>query len=124
MLRRISLWGPVLAWAGLIFFLSSLPDLSSGLEQDFLLRKTAHVLEYAVLAALIWRAFRGSFGLKGPVLALLCFSAAALYAASDEWHQSFVPGRGPSAVDVLIDSTGALAACLILTRRSSRENAD
>ena len=56
MKRGLFLWGPVLLWAGFIFFLSSIPDLSSGLEQDFLLRKIAHVAEYAVLALLLWRA--------------------------------------------------------------------
>ena len=117
MSRAVSLWAPVLVWAGLIFFLSSLPDLHSGLEADFLLRKTAHAVEYAVLAALLWRAAWGSFGWGRRALFAFSFSLAVLYAASDEWHQAFVPGRGPSAADVGVDAAGALAACLFLKRR-------
>jgi VanZ family protein len=112
------LWGPVLAWAGLIFWLSSIPDLSSGLEADFLLRKLAHVGVYAVLAALLWRAAGGSLFQKIRAVFFFSFTASALYALSDEWHQSFVPGRGASAADLAIDAAGALMACLWLGRRS------
>ena len=124
MKRAASLWGPALVWAGLIFFLSSIPYLSSGLKQDFLLRKAAHVTEYAVLAALLWRALKGGRPFSVGRLFALSLFISVLYAASDEWHQSFVPTRGPSVRDVLIDSAGALAACLILLRRSSREKPD
>jgi VanZ family protein len=117
----MALWGPVAVWAGLIFFLSSIPNLKSGLEYDFFLRKAAHVFEFAVLAGLLWRAFRESGSFPTSALFALSFSAAVLYAASDEWHQSFVKGRGPSARDVLIDSAGALAACGFLKRRASHE---
>jgi VanZ family protein len=117
----LSLWGPAVLWAGLIFFLSSLPDLSSGLENDFLYRKVAHMVEYAVLAALLWRASRGTWVLRPGLLFFFSFSLAVLYAASDEWHQSFVPGRGPSAVDVLIDGVGAFSACLFLLFRRAYE---
>jgi VanZ family protein len=79
------------------------------------------MVEFAVLAGLFWRAFRGSGSFPTAALFALSFSAAALYAASDEWHQSFVKGRGPSARDVLIDSAGALAACLLLRRRLRHE---
>lgn len=118
MKRRFSLWGPVLLWAGFIFFLSSIPDLSSGLEQDFLLRKIAHVTEYAVLAVLLWRALREGETRSVRTLFLLSFSLSFLYAVSDECHQGFVPGRGPSAIDVLIDAAGSLAACLVRAWRS------
>jgi VanZ family protein len=118
MKRSASLWGPVLAWAGLIFFLSSIPDLHSGLEFDFYYRKAAHMMEYGLLAALLWRALSGSRPFAAAALFALTLGLSVAYAASDEWHQSFVPGRGPSAKDVGIDGLGALAACLFLKRRT------
>ena len=117
MKRAFSLWAPVLVWAGLIFSLSAIPHLHSGLKLDFILRKMAHMVEYAVLAALLWRAFRGSGPFSRAALFALSFSLSACYAASDEWHQSFVPGRQAAVRDVLIDAAGALAACLFLFRR-------
>src|SRR5919201_2028976 len=55
--RAISLWLPVIAWAALIFALSSVPHLSSGLGTwDLVLRKCAHATEYAVLGHIIVRA--------------------------------------------------------------------
>jgi VanZ like family len=99
--RRVSHWLPVVAWAGLIFALSSVPNLSSGLGfWDLLLRKTAHATEYAILGALLLRA------LEREVPAFL---VAVAYAASDEIHQHFVRGRHASPVDVLIDAAGIAA---------------
>lgn len=121
MKRAFSLWGPVASWAGLIFLLSSIPNLKTGLEYDFFLRKAAHLLEFAVLASLLWRALRGAGSFSTTILFALTFSGAVLYAASDEWHQSFVKGRGPSVRDVLIDSAGAWAACWVLKGRIHRE---
>jgi len=97
-------WLPVLLWAGVIFFLSSIPNLESGLEQDFTLRKVAHILEYAILTFLLFRAF--SF--KSNKLIILSVIIAFLYALSDEYHQSFVFGREGTLRDVAIDSIGIL----------------
>lgn len=97
-------WLPVLAWAAVIFAFSSVPSLSSGLGGwDLVLRKAAHLTEYAILGALLLRATRR------PWLAL---GLAALYAASDEIHQSFVEGRHGAPLDVAIDTAGALAGIL------------
>jgi VanZ family protein len=107
--RALTLWLPVVLWAGVIFALSSVPSLSSGLGGwDYLLRKCAHMTEYAVLAFLLARAI----GREAPA-----FVAGVLYAASDELHQSFVRGRHASPVDVAIDSVGLLIG-LALWRRS------
>lgn len=101
-------WLPVGVWAGLIFYLSHIPSLDTGWGLwDFLLRKMAHMVEYAVLCGLLIRAFVRTWpalGLKR--LLVWCFLLSLLYAISDEIHQSFVPGRGPSAMDVLVDSVG------------------
>jgi VanZ family protein len=103
--RRFLLWTPVAAWCLLIFIFSSIPNLGSGLEYDFFLRKAAHMGEYAVLFLLLRRAFRGTF----PSGAWSCWAIAlsVLYAMTDEYHQSFVPGRCGRWSDVGIDAAGA-----------------
>jgi VanZ family protein len=96
----ISRWLPVLVWAGVIFALSSIPSLNSGLGTwDTVLRKGAHMTEYAVLAVLLVRA-TGSYA--------WAFALAVAYAATDEVHQLFVRGRHGSPIDVGIDAVGAL----------------
>jgi VanZ family protein len=85
----------------------------------FLIRKLAHLTEYAVLALLVFRALKrsfrsppaGKFSWQTAGLALLMTAA---YAATDEWHQTFVPGRTPAVGDVLIDSSGGLISLLIV----------
>ena len=109
--RVVSLWLPVAAWAALIFALSSVLTLDSGLGAwDELLRKLAHVTEYAVLGALIQRAI----GRPLPAFAL-----GLAYAGSDELHQHFVPGRTGDPRDVAIDALGVLIG-IVLYRRSRR----
>lgn len=103
-----SRWLPVLLWAGVIFAFSSVPSLGTGLGMwDLVLRKGAHMTEYAILAALVVRA-SGAYAWS---LAL-----AVAYAASDELHQTFVRGRHGSPLDVGIDAAGALIG-LALWRR-------
>lgn len=112
-----SRWGPPLAWMGLIFFLSSQPDLPSAPEAwlDLLLKKGAHVLAFGLLAWLYLRALRGSAA-PSDRARLVSLALAVAYAISDEAHQSFVPGRTPRVADVLIDTLGA-ASALVLERR-------
>ena len=106
------LWLPVVAWAALIFALSSVPDLGTGLGGwDTLLRKLAHAGEYAVLGALLLRAT----GRAGLAVAL-----GALYAVSDEIHQTFVPGRAGSPVDVGIDTLGIVCGVAVWQLLRSR----
>ncbi len=126
--RLFSLWGPVGFWCGLIFILSAIPDLNSGLEYDYPLRKLAHMTEYAILLFLSRRAMAGTWG--GPMTvpsaskvwdrAALVFTI--LYAMSDEYHQSFVGGRTGAWSDVGIDSVGAFLAfsAIAMLRMSSR----
>jgi VanZ family protein len=106
--RVVSLWLPVVAWAALIFAFSSVPHLSSGLGTwDYVLRKCAHVTEYAILGALLLRAL----GREVPA-----FLAALAYAASDELHQHFVAGRHASPVDLAIDAIGITFGLLVRIR--------
>jgi len=78
---------------------------------DFILRKMAHVFEFAVLTRLGIRANQHSWPTRKMAHWVLWSAAfSLLYAASDEYHQSFVPGRGPSVLDVMIDSVGIALA--------------
>lgn len=80
----------------------------------FALRKLGHFSEYALLALFVWRALRLSLlGKANAAVAALCFGIAALFAASDEFHQSFVATRTASPRDVLIDCIGAAFAVAI-----------
>jgi len=117
-------WGPAIAWAALIFSLSSIPSLHSGFACDFLLRKMAHVTEYFVLTFLLYRALKNSFGLQGFYLTAVLASISLLYAISDEFHQIFVVGREGCPRDVLIDSLGIIGFYLltrILRRRAASQ---
>lgn len=107
---RLNMWLPVVIWAALIFTISSVPSLDSGLGLwDTVLRKIAHVGEYAVLGALLYRAVR-----REPAAIVL----GSLYAVTDEVHQLFVTGRHGSPVDWLIDTAGVVAGVLLLSWRS------
>ena len=98
-------WLPVILWAALIFALSSVPDLGTGLGGwDLVLRKLAHAAEYAILGALLVRA-TGRAG--------LAFGLGALYALSDEIHQNFVPGRHGAPLDVAIDAVGVAVGIVL-----------
>ncbi len=105
---RLATWGPVLAWAALIFALSSIPSLSTGLGTwDLVLRKLAHLVEYAILGALLLRALE-----REPAAVAL----GSAYAATDEVHQAFVAGREGSPVDWLIDVVGVVVGVILLSR--------
>jgi VanZ family protein len=109
-LSRVSAWAPVVLWAAVIFALSSVPDLGTGLGTwDTALRKLAHTAEYAILGGLVLRAVRSA-----PVAVLF----ASAYAVTDELHQTLVRGRHGSPVDWLIDTAGAALGVAILLRLS------
>ena len=105
---RLTAWAPVLLWAAIIFALSSIPDLGTGLGTwDLVLRKLAHAAEYGVLGALAFRAARSA-----PAAVLL----ASAYAVTDEIHQAFVAGRHGSPLDWLVDTAGALLGVVLAAR--------
>ena len=103
--------GPILRWIK--------PDVSDSTIRTVQLfaRKGAHVTEYAILALLLYRAIRRSLHRSPDMWCRRCaawaWGTAFLYAASDEWHQSFVPSRGGSIHDVLIDACGAAMGLLL-----------
>jgi VanZ family protein len=106
-------WGPALACAAVIFALSSVGSLPA--PPGGLTDKHAHFLTYGVLAALIvWgltncTPSRTTWGIAAAAVVL-----ATLYGVSDEWHQSFVPGREVSALDLAADVGGAAVAAVAL----------
>lgn len=131
-------WLPLLVWMALIFvgstdlmsvehtsriivpFLHWLrPTVSpqTVAQVQFLVRKAAHVSEYAVLAALLYRALANTILMGRALLsAAIVLLVCGFYAITDEFHQSFVPSRTASARDVVIDSVGALAGLLIVSK--------
>ena len=130
-------WGGVVAWMGLIFSFSAQPGSDSGalsgsivesllqmwhalfpavsLEADtlhFIIRKGAHFTVYFILGLLVARALSKSLKIDKKhvcITIIIC----CLYAVSDEIHQAFVPNRGPSAWDVLLDTIGSTVGTFI-----------
>jgi VanZ family protein len=107
------LWLPVALDAGLIFYLSSIPQLATppGPFSD----KHFHGGSYALLAALLVRALASGrvSGITSRV-ATAAFLLATLYGATDEFHQMFVAGREASVSDLVADALGAAAAAGVL----------
>ena len=95
---------------------SNLPDFS---WLDRVVKKGGHMLGYAFLALAYWRIFEYEGGKRW-----LAWVLALAYAVTDELHQSFTPGRYPSAWDVLIfDNLGALIALWLVTYRRQKRPA-
>lgn len=104
-MKNLNRWLPALLMMAIIFGLSSIPSRAMPRfgAFDFSVKKLGHALGYGLLAL----AYQRGLGGKRPWLAWML---AVIYAATDEFHQSFVPGRGPSIWDVLFfDNLGALA---------------
>lgn len=145
-MQRLKAWTPAFAWMGVIFAMSAMPgdvsggqsgsllsfvlgiisllfgeNAAAGIPVDFLhllIRKAAHMTEYAVLFLLYHRALRLENTKRPGLYALLL---CALYASTDEFHQGFVADRGPSVIDVGIDTLGAAVAwgiCCIKRKRN------
>ncbi len=107
--QKVVRWLPAVTWMLVIFWFSSqsrLPRPQSDLL-NVLVRKSAHFTEYGILAL----CYLYALGERKRSLALLL---AILYAASDEYHQSFTPLRRPAWTDVLIDSAGAWTALWLM----------
>jgi VanZ family protein len=97
----------MLLWMAIIFVVSHTPleNIPGFGVWDLLVKKGSHFLAYGVLALLVYVAVPHKGG---------AWFIATLYAASDEYHQTFVPGRSGLVSDVLIDSLGALTALVVL----------
>lgn len=115
--RRASRWAPVIAWMAAIFFLSSIERLpGAGTIPDWL----SHGLAYGAGGVLIARALAADgAGVTLPVAAFATL-LATLYGVTDEYHQSFVPGRTAEAGDVAKDAAGAALFTLVSSWRAAR----
>jgi VanZ family protein len=148
-MRFVKYWLPLLLWLGVIFlgstdlmsaehtsrfivpFLRWLkPDISPETLASihFIVRKCAHVGEYAVLALLLFRAAIFMTNLKRSlaVLHVSVWVACLFVAAADEFHQTFVASRGALIGDIMIDSGGAIlglliGAAFVVSRSTRRE---
>jgi VanZ family protein len=109
-------WLPPVLWMGIIFFLSAQPTLPHHPDNlfDLILKKAGHAVEYGILAFLLWRALSQGQGTLSRSALATAFVVSVLYAASDEYHQTFVPGREGTLVDVGFDVVGALVASLVV----------
>jgi VanZ family protein len=116
LLRLIGLWAPVLGFMLGVFLLAGQPAPAVvGLAWDKLL----HVGAYTVFGFLCLRATHGGIRKPSRPHVLLALLLAVGYAALDEWHQTVVPGRDPSALDWVADSVGAALSFLIYARLGS-----
>ena len=108
---RIGRWVLVAVWMGAIFWFSAQPQAALDFGQPEFLGKAAHVTEYAVLGWLVQRA-------RGDRRAWWqSWLIVILYAATDEFHQSFTPGRTPRVTDVMIDAVGAAMGMVVVIWR-------
>src|SRR5438067_11029547 len=142
---RFRRYGPLIAWAILIFvgsgnilsaahtsiLLRAVRWLFPNVRDEslavfhLLVRKAGHLTEYAILATLAARAFRGaSHDLLRRHWFWVSLLLAMVYALTDEWHQSFVPSRTASIYDSWIDSVGALIALTIIWLRHRKSEPD
>ena len=108
-------WLPVLIWAAVIFALSARPTpVTFEIHlQDFLVKKSLHVLFFGSLATLLYRALKVS-GIRKIKAGYTSIVITAIYGVTDELHQSLTPGRMPRAYDVFFDTIGAVFAIYII----------
>ena len=123
-MSRPLLWVPPAAVAAAIYLLSSFSRIA-GSEQVW--DKLAHVVVFAILAALLLRATHGGRRLLRPGAVALAGGLALAWGILDEVHQSFVPGRFASALDVAADAVGialAIAVWAVRTREVGRDTSE
>lgn len=115
-------WLPVVAWAGIIFYFSSMPSLESGwpTTADWVLRKGAHIVVYAILTLLLFRALHNGHGVQTKTALVWAAILALLYAFSDEFHQHFVPGRHGRIRDITVDAIGIAMVLLPANKRKEK----
>ncbi len=114
-IKTISLWVPVFLWAFVIFLFSSMPTspVSQIRLADFMVKKSAHIVEYGVFTTLIYRALIAS-GIDKKKSGAFSVILAVFYAITDEFHQSFTPGRDPKVRDVFFDTIGSVSSIYVI----------
>jgi VanZ family protein len=111
-------WGPAILLMAVIFVFSSLPsaELPNFNWADRIVKKGGHALGYGLLAFGYLRGLKGEIHQVSARQLLGAWLMAVLYSATDEFHQSFTPGRHPAVTDILIDSIGAVVALILVAR--------
>jgi VanZ family protein len=116
-------WLPVLAYLTAILWLSSEPNLRAP-TLFHLTDKFYHVLEYFGFGVLLARALRSSMRIREPLFAgLIALAMVMVVGASDEYFQSFIPGRDSSVFDLLADTAGGAVAQLVFIWVAGQEKA-
>ena len=108
-------WFPAFFWMGFIYFLSSFHKLQASPVswQDFVIRKTAHFLEYAILCLLYFRGLKNTTKISFKKSLILAFLMTVFYAFTDEFHQTKVNGRTGRIFDIGVDALGAFFGMIL-----------
>ncbi len=114
-ITKLKHWLPAIIWAGFIFFLSS--RQFSGLPLFPGADKIIHVCIYMVLGYFIARALTKGHDVKKYQAIIIATLLAGVYGLSDEFHQSFVPGRSVEILDMLSDFLGGLLGSICVSLR-------
>ncbi len=114
----LRIWMPLILWMMCIFAFSNRPTIQASIFDpiDFIIKKTAHLTEYAILLVLLFRAIYFHFKkkLSLDILENIAVVFSMIYAVTDEYHQSFISGRTATVRDVFIDFIGILIGISII----------
>jgi len=115
LIQHLRFFWPAILWSVVIFTFSSYPTGSTVklYWPDFLIKKTAHMIEYGVLTMLMYRGFWNN-GVEKKTALKYALIWAIFYGITDEVHQDFTPGREPAVRDIIFDTIGAGIAAFII----------
>jgi VanZ family protein len=111
-------WLPPFIWMGIIFYMSSQKSISitTNVTAEFYTFKTLHIIEYAFLFFLFYRAFQSMKHLQDNMCGILAFIVTILYSISDELHQLSIPTRQGRLRDIVFDMVGMLIMYVIIKK--------
>jgi len=111
-------WGPAVLMMAVIFGFSSIPssEMPNFDAFDYIVKKGGHAFGYGLLGLSYLRGLKGKSEDVANRWLLIAWAMAVIFSTTDEFHQSFVPGRHPAATDVMIDAFGAALALFIANR--------
>lgn len=121
-MNLLKFWFPVWAYSAIIFYLSSRPGSDVQIPWQ-IGDKVAHLIEYAILGFLVLWAYLKTRSEKQMILWLWAILWCMLFGLSDEWHQSFVPGREVSILDWIADAIGSMLGasfCLVINQNRKK----
>lgn len=121
-MKFLRFWFPVLIYSGIIFYASSIPNVSTPLP-EIAFDKILHILVYMPFGILLGRAVRNSYPLISTwILILLIFGITLFYGMSDEFHQSLVVGRSANVLDLTADVLGGVLGGYLYCRFANKKN--